>query len=142
MIGSQPLIGNIPNVSLTGTVIRQIDDVDSAKGTSNAFLNCGQSAQLPSDVVQANSGDTAAFTCVNGDDGPHWSSANLHDLLRLRNLFLLRSSSAYWFKIREQGCITLMNSGAPMNLTILADIALVTTSSGHARAYCAPDRSY
>ncbi|KAJ3964000.1 glycoside hydrolase family 61 protein [Lentinula raphanica] len=134
-IGSQTFVGNVPNASPTGTVIRQIDDVDPVKGASNAFLNCGQNAQLASDVAQANPGDTVAFTWVNGDDGP-W----VHNTGPMQTYMTscgsepcssFDSSSASWFKIQEQGRITpggdwamsLMNSGAPANVTIPSNIA-------------------
>ncbi|KAJ3740125.1 glycoside hydrolase family 61 protein [Lentinula detonsa] len=134
-VGSQTFIGNVPNASPTGTVIRQIDDVDPVKGASNAFLNCGQNAQLASDVAQANPGDTVAFTWVNGDDGPwvhntgpmqtYMTSCGSQDCSSFD------SSDASWFKIQEQGRITpggdwamsLMNTGAPANVTIPSNIA-------------------
>ncbi|GAW07167.1 glycoside hydrolase family 61 protein [Lentinula edodes] len=134
-VGTQTFVGNVPNASPTGTVIRQIDDVDPVKGASNAFLNCGQNAQLASDVAEANPGDTVAFTWVNGDDGPWVHNAGPMQTYMTscgsQSCSSFDSSTASWFKIQEQGRITpggdwamsLMNTGAPANVTIPSNIA-------------------
>ncbi|KAF9073608.1 glycosyl hydrolase family 61-domain-containing protein [Rhodocollybia butyracea] len=128
-------LGNTPNASPNRSVIRQINDVDPVKGASNPFMNCGQDAQLAAEVATANPGDQIQFSWVNGDAGP-W----VHNVGPMQtymtscgtqNCASFNSSDASWFKISEQGRITTggdwfmsnMNSGAPANVTIPANIA-------------------
>jgi hypothetical protein len=134
-VGTKTFAGNVPNASPTGSVIRQINDVDPVKGASNPFMNCGQNAQLATQVASAMPGDPVAFSWVNGDGGP-WVH-NVGPMMTYmascgnQNCSSFNSSNASWFKIQEQGRVTsggawfmsLMNDGSPANVTIPSNIA-------------------
>ncbi|KIK64066.1 glycoside hydrolase family 61 protein [Collybiopsis luxurians FD-317 M1] len=134
-IGTQTFKGNVPNASPTASVIRQINDVDPVKGANNSFLACGQNAQSATQVASANPGDNVAFSWVNGDAGPwvHNTGPMMTYMASCgdQNCSSFDVSTASWFKIQEQGRVTpggawamsLMNSGAPANVTIPSNIA-------------------
>ncbi|KAJ4475013.1 glycoside hydrolase family 61 protein [Lentinula aciculospora] len=132
---SRTYTGNIPNASPTDSPIRQINNVDPVKGTTNEFLSCGQGAEVASQVVEVNAGDSIGFAWVNGDAGPWVHNAGpMQTYMSLcgdnQTCSSFNAASASWFKIQEQGRITaggdwfmsLMNTGAPANVTIPLNI--------------------
>lgn len=72
-IDSKRFTGNVPNGQTKPSIVRQINDVSPVKGASNPFLNCGQNAQIASDVATANPGSAVTFSW-NGGDGSNVSS--------------------------------------------------------------------
>jgi hypothetical protein len=58
--------GNTPGGKTNPSIIRQISDIGPVKGASNPDLFCGLSAQVASDVAQANPGDTVGVKWVGG----------------------------------------------------------------------------
>jgi hypothetical protein len=106
-INGQLYMGNIPNGSPNASIVRQIDDVSPVKGANNSFLNCGQSAQLASQVASANPGDVLTFDWRGGDLS-HWP----HNTGPLMNYLAscgdttcdkFDSQNAQWFKISQVG---------------------------------------
>jgi hypothetical protein len=55
-----------PHAVPTASIVRQIDSVDPVKGANNPSVNCGNGAQLASDVADANPGDTMSFLWIVG----------------------------------------------------------------------------
>ncbi|KAF5391070.1 hypothetical protein D9757_003114 [Collybiopsis confluens] len=135
-IGSQSFQGNVPNASPAGSIIRQINDVDPVKGSNNPYLACGQNAQLATKVAEAQPGDQVSFFWVNGEKGPWVHNTGpmqtyMAACTGVDSCSSFDASNADWFKIQEQGRISpggawtmsLMNSGAPSNVTIPQNIA-------------------
>jgi len=106
-INGQLFMGNVPNANSNASIIRQIDDISPVKGANNSFLNCGQSAQLASQVASANPGDVLTFDWRGGDLS-HWP----HNTGPLMNYLAscgdttcdkFDSQNAQWFKISQVG---------------------------------------
>jgi hypothetical protein len=66
-IGTETFLGNTPNAEPTASIVRQIDNVDPVKGANNPSVNCGNDAQLASDIADANPGDSMSFLWTGGD---------------------------------------------------------------------------
>ncbi|KAF8205962.1 glycosyl hydrolase family 61-domain-containing protein [Mycena galopus ATCC 62051] len=138
-IASQTLTGNIPNAQPTGSITRQINSVDPVKGAANPYLNCGNDAQLASDIADANPGDPMSFLWAGGDLSrwPH----NIGPMLTYMtpcpdsDCTTYNSSTAKWFKIAEVGRIPgdaqgtwfqnflFSADGVPANATLPDNIA-------------------
>jgi hypothetical protein len=99
--------GPEPNSDSTGFAIREINDINPVKGATNPDLNCGHSAKLASEVVDASPGSVLKFAWVNGDNGP-W----VHNTGPVMTYMApcgasgcasFNSSNAEFFKISELG---------------------------------------
>ncbi|KAH7923365.1 hypothetical protein BV22DRAFT_1036374 [Leucogyrophana mollusca] len=127
--------GNVPNASPTPSIVRQINNVAPVKGASNAYMNCGQSAQKASLVASANPGSQLTFRWEGGD-GSNWPH-NIGPLMTYMasctgtTCDQYDSTNAEWFKISEVGLEpgdmvwyqqNLMN-GNVANVTIPSTIA-------------------
>jgi hypothetical protein len=66
-IGTKTFTGNTPNADPTGSIVRQINNVDPVKGADNPAVNCGNDAQLAADIADANPGDAMSFLWTGGD---------------------------------------------------------------------------
>ncbi|KAJ7763160.1 glycoside hydrolase family 61 protein [Mycena maculata] len=137
-IATETYIGNIPNAEPTSSIVRQIDTVDPVKGANNSFLNCGQDAQLASNITEANPGDPMSFLWTGGDLSrwPH----NIGPMLTYMtscsstDCTTFNSSQAKWFKIAQVGRIPgdsdgtwfqnnlYSQDGVPANVTLPANI--------------------
>ncbi|KAJ6531376.1 glycoside hydrolase family 61 protein [Mycena vulgaris] len=108
-IGTETFLGNTPNAEPTSSIVRQIDNVDPVKGANNPSVNCGNDAQLASDIADANPGDSMSFLWTGGDLSrwPH----NIGPMLTYMascgstDCTSFDSSKAKWFKIAQVGRI-------------------------------------
>ncbi|KAJ7835393.1 glycoside hydrolase family 61 protein [Mycena leptocephala] len=122
-IGTETFLGNTPNA---------IDSVDPVKGANNPSLNCGNGAQLASDIADANPGDTTSFLSMDWWDlgkrphniGPMLTSA-APPTARLsivhRQIVQDRAGGAHPGRLTL--AVTVENAGVPANVTLPANIA-------------------
>ncbi|KAJ7675831.1 glycoside hydrolase family 61 protein [Mycena polygramma] len=115
------------------TVIRQVNTNSPVTSVSDPNLTCGPNAQVAQDVADANPGDAVEVDWVST------AGAWFHDvgpmLTYLSNCgsspcSQFDASNAMWFKIEQAGrdangqwVQALLNSGAPANLTLPANLA-------------------
>ncbi|KAA1476334.1 hypothetical protein DENSPDRAFT_853605 [Dentipellis sp. KUC8613] len=106
-IDGKAYAGNVPNGATNPSPIRQIDDIGPVKGADNPFMNCGQAAQLASQVAPANPGSVVQFLWKDGDD-TNWPH-NIGPLMTYMapctgtTCDKFNGTSAKWFKIDEIG---------------------------------------
>ncbi|KAJ7881366.1 glycoside hydrolase family 61 protein [Mycena olivaceomarginata] len=108
-IGTKTFTGNTPNADPTGSIVRQINNVDPVKGADNPAVNCGNDAQLAADIADANPGDAMSFLWTGGDlsKWPH----NIGPMLTYMascgstDCTTFDSTKAKWFKIAQVGRI-------------------------------------
>ncbi|KAJ7474843.1 glycoside hydrolase family 61 protein [Mycena latifolia] len=137
-IGTETFLGNTPNAEPTSSIVRQIDSVDPVKGADNPSVNCGNDAQLASNITDANPGDSMAFLWTGGDLSrwPH----NIGPMLTYMtscgstDCTTFNSSAAKWFKIAQVGRIPgdsdgtwfqnrlFETDGTPANVTLPTNI--------------------
>ncbi|KAJ7708236.1 glycosyl hydrolase family 61-domain-containing protein [Mycena rosella] len=135
-IGTETFLGNTPNAEPTSSIVRQINNVDPVKGATNPDVNCGNNAQLASNITDANPGDSMAFLWTGGDlsTWPH----NIGPMLTYMascgstDCTTFDSSTAKWFKIAQVGRIpndtdgnwfqNLETAGTAANVTLPSNI--------------------
>ncbi|TFY57477.1 hypothetical protein EVG20_g8534 [Dentipellis fragilis] len=106
-IDGKAYAGNVPNGATNPSPIRQINDIGPVKGADNPFMNCGQAAQLASQVASANPGSAVQFLWKDGDD-TNWPH-NIGPLMTYMapctgtTCDKFNGTSAKWFKIDEIG---------------------------------------
>ena len=68
-IDGQLVQGDVPNSGKNDSAIRLINNVDPVKGATTRDINCGQDAQIASQVASAMPGSNLTFVWVNGEGG-------------------------------------------------------------------------
>ncbi|KAJ7457267.1 glycoside hydrolase family 61 protein [Mycena galericulata] len=108
-IGTETFLGNTPNAEPTSSIVRQINTVDPVKGANNSFLNCGQDAQLASNITEADPGQEMSFLWTGGDLSrwPHNIGPMLWYMTSCgaTDCTSFNASEAKWFKIAQVGRI-------------------------------------
>ncbi|KAJ7038370.1 glycoside hydrolase family 61 protein [Mycena alexandri] len=137
-IADKAYLGNTPNADPTGSIVRQINNVDPVKGALNPDVNCGNDAQLAADIADANPGDAMSFNWTGGDLSrwPHNTGPMLTYMTSCgaTDCSTFNSSNAQWFKIAQVGRIPgdsqgtwfqarLLDDGAVANVTLPSNIA-------------------
>nr|AFO72239.1 glycoside hydrolase family 61 protein J [Heterobasidion parviporum] len=125
--------GNVPAGNTDPSPIRQVDTNSPVKGADNPFLNCGQNAQLASQVANANPGSKIDFLWSDiGSNWPHNTGPVMTYMAKCDGTCdKYNSTDAQWFKVDQLGMKPdgstwyqqdIMN-GQPVSVTLSNDIA-------------------
>ncbi|KAJ7111171.1 glycoside hydrolase family 61 protein [Mycena crocata] len=106
-IGTETFLGNTPQAEPTSSIVRQVSKVDPVKGANNPSVNCGNDAQLATDITDANPGDKMSFLWTGGDLSrwPHNTGPMLTYMASCgsTDCTTFNSAKAKWFKIAQVG---------------------------------------